>query len=251
MLKDGDTSRKVRNIGLVNTLWYNDTHISQTVLSVMAYKSRHKGTATNRAKTSPQLSGSATPKGARRTALAAERRLILFNKPMHVLCQFTGEAGDRTLKDFIDIPHVYAAGRLDKDSEGLLVLTNDGQLQAKISSPKFKQAKVYYVLVEGQPTAEALTALAAGVELNDGKTLPAEVEAVSEPEWVWPRTPPVRVRKHIVDTWLRITLKEGRNRQVRRMTAHIGHPTLRLIRWQIGPWTIADLPPGSYREVTL
>ncbi|TRW49765.1 pseudouridine synthase [Aliidiomarina halalkaliphila] len=185
------------------------------------------------------------------TVAAQNRRVLLFNKPMNVLCQFTGEHSDQTLKDFIDVPDVYPAGRLDKDSEGLLVLTNDGQLQARISSPKFKQDKVYYVLVEGVPSAEALARLAAGVELKDGPTRPINVEIVSPPDWLWSRTPPVRVRKHIVDTWLRLTLREGRNRQVRRMTAHIGHPTLRLIRWQVGPWSLADLAPGSYREITV
>jgi len=175
--------------------------------------------------------------------------VVLLNKPMNVLCQFTGNPGEATLADFVPVKDVYPAGRLDKDSEGLVVLTNDGRLQAKISSPKFKQSKVYYVLVEGEPTEEQLCILRAGLELNDGLTLPIEAGIVPEPEWLWPRTPPVRVRKTIRDTWLRLTLKEGRNRQVRRMTAAIGHPTLRLIRYQVGEWTIANLACGEYRQL--
>ena len=176
-------------------------------------------------------------------------RLLMFNKPFAVLTQFSGETGDRTLKDFIDVPDVYPAGRLDKDSEGLLLLTNDGQLQARISDPKFKLAKTYYVLVEGEPSAEALRQLRSGVTLNDGPTRPAEVELVTEPAWLWPRTPPVRVRKSIQDHWLKLTIREGRNRQVRRMTAAVGHPTLRLIRYQIGPWSLQQLVPGTWQEV--
>lgn len=181
----------------------------------------------------------------------ATPRLFAFNKPMNVLCQFTAEPEVATLANFIEIANIYPAGRLDKDSEGLLLLTNDGGLQAKISSPRHKMTKTYYVLVEGEPSSQALQALAKGVVLKDGPTLPAEVAVVAEPEWLWPRNPPVRTRKHIIDTWLRITIREGRNRQVRRMTAHIGHPTLRLIRWQIGPYCLANLAPGSYREIAL
>ena len=176
-------------------------------------------------------------------------RLLMFNKPFAVLTQFSGETGDRTLKDFIDVPDVYPAGRLDKDSEGLLLLTNDGQLQARISDPKFKLAKTYYVLVEGEPSADALRQLRKGVMLNDGPTRPAEVEMVGEPAWLWSRTPPVRVRKSIQDYWLKLTIREGRNRQVRRMTAAVGHPTLRLIRYQIGPWGLQQLAPGTWQEV--
>lgn len=175
--------------------------------------------------------------------------LVAFNKPMNVLCQFTGEANDITLSTYIDIPNVYPAGRLDKDSEGLLLLTDDGQLQARISSPKFKLAKTYYVLVEGIPDFAAIEALRNGVSLKDGKTMPAEVELVAEPDWLWPRTPAVRVRKHIQDSWIKLTIREGRNRQVRRMTAHVGHPTLRLIRFQIGDYNLAGLAPGEYRKV--
>ena len=178
-------------------------------------------------------------------------RVILFNKPFGVLPQFTdrGHAGSTrpTLSDFIDVPRVYAAGRLDRDSEGLLVLTDNGKLQAQISNPRFKTAKTYLVQVEGGPDAAAIDALMAGVELKDGRTRPAEVAPMDPPD-IWPRTPPIRVRKSIPDSWLKITLREGRNRQVRRMTAHVGHPTLRLIRWQIGTWTLDDIPPGEWRH---
>ncbi|RUO21681.1 pseudouridine synthase [Aliidiomarina haloalkalitolerans] len=176
-------------------------------------------------------------------------RVVLLNKPMNVLCQFTGNPGEATLADYVPVKDVYPAGRLDKDSEGLVVLTNDGQLQAKISSPKFKQAKIYYVLVEGIPSQSALAQLRAGVELNDGKTLPVAAEIVAEPDWLWPRQPPVRIRQSITDTWIKLTLREGRNRQVRRMTAAIGHPTLRLIRYQVSDWTIEGLLNGEYREI--
>lgn len=182
-------------------------------------------------------------------ARQSRRAVVLLNKPMNVLCQFTGNPGEATLADFVPVKDVYPAGRLDKDSEGLVVLTNDGQLQAKIASPKFKQSKVYYVLVEGEPTEEQLRLLRNGLELKDGRTLPIQAEIVPEPEWLWPRNPQVRIRKTIRDTWLRLTLKEGRNRQVRRMTAAIGHPTLRLIRYQVGEWTIANLACGEYRQL--
>ena len=179
--------------------------------------------------------------------------LILFNKPFGVLSQFTDKGNAdtprATLSDYVDVPKVYPAGRLDRDSEGLLLLTNDGRLQAKISHPKFKQPKTYFVQVEGTPDTRALQALRQGVTLKDGPTRPAEVEKVDEPGWLWPRTPPIRVRKAIPDTWIRLTITEGRNRQVRRMTAHVGHPTLRLIRWSIGDWTLQDLPQGEYRTV--
>ena len=179
--------------------------------------------------------------------------LILFNKPFGVLSQFTDKGNAdtprATLSDYVDVPKVYPAGRLDRDSEGLLLLTNDGRLQAKISHPKFKQPKTYFVQVEGLPNKRALQALRQGVTLKDGPTRPAEVEKVDEPGWLWPRTPPIRVRKAIPVTWIRLTITEGRNRQVRRMTAHVGHPTLRLIRWSIGDWTLQDLPQGEYRTV--
>ena len=175
--------------------------------------------------------------------------LVLFNKPYNVLSQFTDRATAtstrRTLSDFIDLPGVYPAGRLDLDSEGLLLLTDDGRLQARIADPKFKMPKTYLVQVEGDPTKSALDALRRGVELKDGLTRPAEVERIPELE-MWPRDPPIRVRKSIPDCWIRLTIREGRNRQVRRMTAAIGHPTLRLIRWSIGAWAIDGVLPGEW-----
>jgi len=174
---------------------------------------------------------------------------ILLNKPMNVLSQFTSEGGHRSLRDFVPVKDVYAAGRLDRDSEGLLVLTDDGQLQHRIASPKFKSPKTYWVLVEHVPDEDALLALRRGVDLKDGKTRPADVKRMDPPEGLWERDPPVRVRKNIEDCWLSITIREGRNRQVRRMTAAVGHPTLRLIRYSIGDWTLEGLDPGEWIEV--
>lgn len=176
-------------------------------------------------------------------------RLILFNKPYDVLSQFTDAKSPTpraTLSQFVEVPGVYPAGRLDRDSEGLLLLTDDGRLQARIADPKFKLAKTYLVQVEGEAGEAALDALRDGVVLKDGPAR-AEVERIDAPD-LWPRVPPIRVRAHIPDCWLRITIREGRNRQVRRMTAAIGHPTLRLVRWSIGDWTLADLAPGRWRD---
>lgn len=178
-------------------------------------------------------------------------RLILFNKPYGVLSQFTdrGMAEARaTLSDHVDVPGVYPAGRLDRDSEGLLILTDDGALQARISSPRHKTPKTYLVQVEGEPDAASLDRLRSGVELNDGPTRPATARRIDPPD-LWPRDPPVRYRKSVPDCWIELTITEGRNRQVRRMTAAVGFPTLRLVRWRIGGWELGDLAPGAWREV--
>jgi len=175
-------------------------------------------------------------------------RLLLLNKPFGTLCQFTGDGRHPTLKDLVPVSAVYPAGRLDTDSEGLVVLTDDGRLQAAISGPRHKVEKVYWVQVEGTPGADALQALGRGVTLNDGPTLPARVRALPEPPAVWPRVPPIRERRAIPTAWLEIGLREGRNRQVRRMTASVGLPTLRLIRVRVGPWALESLLPGEWRE---
>lgn len=182
-------------------------------------------------------------------------RTILFNKPFDVLSQFTDKGTEgstrRTLSDFIDIPGVYAAGRLDRDSEGLLVLTDDGRLQQRIANPKNKWPKTYWVQVEGIPSDAALEDLRKGVTLKDGKTRPAEATRMDEPVNLWPRNPPIRVRKSVPDSWIRLTIREGRNRQVRRMTAAVGHPTLRLIRYSIGDWTIDGLLSGQWNDAPM
>ncbi|MEE9331096.1 MAG: pseudouridine synthase [Methylophilaceae bacterium] len=175
--------------------------------------------------------------------------IILFNKPFNVVCQFSAHEKHPTLKNFIDIPNVYAAGRLDTDSEGLLILTDDGALQHRLSHPKHKEIKTYWVQVEGSPTLEALSPLVKGVALNDFVAQPAQIRIIDEPENLWPRNPAIRERKAIPTTWLEIKIAEGKNRQVRRMTAKVGFPTLRLIRYAIGPYSIEGIKNGQYKEV--
>ncbi len=188
---------------------------------------------------------------AQRKAVEPEQPcLLMLNKPYDVLTQFTDEQGRATLKDYVPIAGVYPAGRLDRDSEGLVLLTNSGRLQARIADPQYKLAKVYWVQVEGEPQDQQLQRLRAGVELKDGLTAPAQVERIAEPD-LWPRTPPVRERKFIQTAWLQLTIYEGRNRQVRRMTAAVGLPTLRLVRVQIGDWHLADLASGQWRALAL
>ena len=176
-------------------------------------------------------------------------RLLLLNKPYGVLSQFTDESARArpTLAGLVDVPGVYPAGRLDQDSEGLLLLTDDGRLQARIADPRFKLPKTYLVQVEGEPDEAALAALRGGVRLKDGMTRPAEAERIDAPA-LWPRDPPVRFRKTVPDCWVRLTIREGRNRQVRRMTAAAGHPTLRLVRWRIGDWTLDGIARGTWRD---
>ena len=175
--------------------------------------------------------------------------IVLLNKPYGVLCQFTDPSGRGTLADYVDIPGIYPAGRLDMDSEGLVLLTDDGRLPARISSPRFSMRKVYYAQVEGIPAEDALNKLRRGLSIRGQRTRNAMVEPIEEPPWLWPRDPPIRHRKKVPTAWIRVTLREGRNRQVRRMTAAVGHPTLRLIRHRIGSWGLEDLSPGECREV--
>ena len=176
-------------------------------------------------------------------------RLIALNKPFGVICQFSRDGDRPTLADFVRVPQVYPAGRLDTDSEGLLLLTDHGPWQARIAEPRFKLDKTYLAQVEGVPDDAALAALEAGIALNDGPTLPCQARLVDEPDWLWPRDPPIRYRAAIPTAWIEMTLHEGRNRQVRRMTAAAGHPTLRLLRVAIGPWRLDGLAPGEWREL--
>jgi 23S rRNA pseudouridine2457 synthase len=178
-------------------------------------------------------------------------RLLLLNKPHGVICQFTREGGHASLADFVRVPGVYPAGRLDTDSEGLVVLTDDGRLQTAITDPRHKLAKAYWVQVEGTVTKEALERLRTGVELRDGMTRPATARTIAVPLGIWPRDPPIRVRREIPTAWIELELREGRNRQVRRMTAAVGLPTLRLVRHRVGPWNIAGLAPGEWCEEPL
>lgn len=178
-------------------------------------------------------------------------RLILLNKPFNVLCQFSPEGDWQTLKAFVDVPGVYPAGRLDADSEGLLLLTDDGRLQARIADPRYKAPKTYLAQVEGIPDEAALAHLRDGVALGDFTTQPAQARIVPEPDWLWPRHPPIRERQHIPTCWIELIISEGKNRQVRRMTAKVGHPTLRLVRTRIGDWCLEGLAPGAWREGTL
>ncbi len=175
-------------------------------------------------------------------------RILLLNKPYGVICQFSPSGGKPTLKDFVAADDVYPAGRLDTDSEGLVVLTDDGALQHRITDPRHKLPKTYLVQVEGAPDNQALAPLRGGIQLGDFRAKPAQVVIVGEPAWLWPRLPPIRNRQHIPATWLQITLREGRNRQVRHMTAAVGFPTLRLIRYSIGPWNLEGIIPGAWKE---
>lgn len=206
----------------------------------------HESYKNNNFKNRSKSSQNKSTKSIAKTLSPEERKIVLFNKPFDVLSQFTDDQKRKTLADYINVKDVYAAGRLDRDSEGLLLLTNDGKLQYKLANPKQKTEKTYWVQVEGAPLEEHLLMLKEGVMLKDGLTLPAKVTVMDEPD-IWARTPPIRERKNIATTWLSISIKEGRNRQVRRMTAHIGFPTLRLIRYSIGQYNINTINNGDFK----
>ncbi len=199
----------------------------------------------------PRLHLPPRPRPGRADGADTAPRLLCFNKPWGVVSQFTPEGRWQGLKDYIDVPGVYVAGRLDADSEGLLLLTNDGRLQAHIADPRHKQPKTYWVQVEGAPSEAQLETLRQGVLLNDGPTLPAQAQCLAQPPALWERQPPIRVRQNIPTAWLELTIREGRNRQVRRMTAAVGLPTLRLVRVRIGPWGLDGLEPGQWREIAV
>jgi 23S rRNA pseudouridine2457 synthase len=177
--------------------------------------------------------------------------VILFNKPFRVLSQFSGSGDKKTLADYIKTPYVYPAGRLDYDSEGLMILTDDGQLQTHLANPDHKQAKCYLAQVENIPNRKALLSLSKGIKLKDGITRPANANLIEQPDWLWSRNPAIRQRIEIPTQWLRLEIKEGKNRQVRRMTAAVGHPTLRLIRTQVSDWSLDGLLPGQYRQFSI
>lgn len=215
---------------------------------------RHKTSSSRHSRTRPPSNTSRNKRNSNNAPISAPENdastvVLLFNKPFQVLCQFTDQDDRETLANYISIPDLYSAGRLDRDSEGLLLLTNNGMLQHRIAHPDFKLPKTYLVQVEGNISGKAIKQLCDGVKLNDGMTAPANAVPVDEPDWLWPRNPPIRFRKEVPTSWVQLTITEGRNRQVRRMSAAVGYPTLRLIRTHIGAHSVVGLAPGEHREV--